>query len=67
MTLQPFVSLTALAAPFPEGQIDTDVIFPARFLLLMEKRGLGGTSSKNAAPRVASCWTRRPGTRRRSW
>jgi 3-isopropylmalate/(R)-2-methylmalate dehydratase small subunit len=41
MTLQPFVSLTALAAPFPEGQIDTDVIFPARFLLLMEKRGLG--------------------------
>lgn len=39
--IQPFIRLTAVAAPFPEGQIDTDVIFPARFLLLMEKRGLG--------------------------
>lgn len=41
MTVQPFVRLTAIAAPFPEGQIDTDVIFPARFLLLLEKQGLG--------------------------
>lgn len=41
MTLDPFRRLTAIAAPFREGQIDTDVIFPARFLLLMEKKGLG--------------------------
>lgn len=41
MSLEPFIRLTATAAPFPESQIDTDVIFPARFLLLMEKRGLG--------------------------
>ena len=41
MSLEPFVRLTSVAAPFPEGQIDTDVIFPARFLLLMEKKGLG--------------------------
>ncbi len=41
MTIEPFVRLTAIAAPFAEGQIDTDVIFPARFLLLMEKTGLG--------------------------
>ncbi|MDH2328680.1 3-isopropylmalate dehydratase small subunit [Cereibacter sp. SYSU M97828] len=39
--IEPFIHLTAIAAPFPEGQIDTDVIFPARFLLLLEKRGLG--------------------------
>lgn len=36
-----FTRLTAIAAPFPEGQIDTDVIFPARFLLLLDKKGLG--------------------------
>ena len=39
--MTPFVTLTAIAAPFPESQIDTDVIFPARFLLLPDKAGLG--------------------------
>lgn len=39
--MTPFARLTAIAAPFPEGQIDTDVIFPARFLLLLDKKGLG--------------------------
>lgn len=39
--MTPFTRLTAIAAPFPEGQIDTDVIFPARFLLLLDKKGLG--------------------------
>ncbi len=33
--------LEAVAAPLPEADIDTDVIFPARFLLLMDKAGLG--------------------------
>ena len=36
-----FETLTAVAAPFPESDIDTDVIFPARFLLLLDKAGLG--------------------------
>ena len=39
--MTPFSTLTSVAAPFPEAQIDTDVIFPARFLLLLDKAGLG--------------------------
>jgi 3-isopropylmalate/(R)-2-methylmalate dehydratase small subunit len=39
--MRPFGTLTSVAAPFPEAQIDTDVIFPARFLLLPDKAGLG--------------------------
>ena len=37
----PFTRLTALAAPLPEDNVDTDIILPARFLLLTEKKGLG--------------------------
>jgi 3-isopropylmalate/(R)-2-methylmalate dehydratase small subunit len=36
-----FVSLTSVAAPLPDVDIDTDVIFPARFLLLLDRHGLG--------------------------
>jgi 3-isopropylmalate/(R)-2-methylmalate dehydratase small subunit len=36
-----FTTLTSLAAPLPEADIDTDVIIPARFLLLLDKAGLG--------------------------
>ncbi len=36
-----FQTLTSVAAPLPEADIDTDVIFPARFLLLLDKAGLG--------------------------
>lgn len=36
-----FTTLAAIAAPLPEADIDTDVIFPARFLLHAEKEGLG--------------------------
>lgn len=36
-----FTKVTGVAAPFIEDGIDTDVIFPARFLLLMEKGILG--------------------------
>lgn len=39
--MQKFTSLTSVAAPLPEADIDTDVIFPARFLLLLDKAGLG--------------------------
>ena len=36
-----FQALRGVAVPFPESDIDTDVIFPARFLLLLDKAGLG--------------------------
>jgi 3-isopropylmalate/(R)-2-methylmalate dehydratase small subunit len=39
--MEKFVPLTSIAAPLPETHLDTDVIFPARFLLLPDKKGLG--------------------------
>lgn len=36
-----FTPLTGIAAPLDEANVDTDVIFPARFLLLLDKAGLG--------------------------
>jgi 3-isopropylmalate/(R)-2-methylmalate dehydratase small subunit len=36
-----FTALTSVAAPFPDADIDTDVVIPARFLLLPDKAGLG--------------------------
>ena len=39
--MTPFTELASIAAPLPGDNIDTDVIFPARFLLLPDKKGLG--------------------------
>lgn len=39
--MEEFTTLTSVAAPLPETHLDTDVIFPARFLLLPDKKGLG--------------------------
>ncbi len=39
--MQPFTTLTAIAAPLEEADIDTDIIYPARFLTITEKKGLG--------------------------
>lgn len=39
--MTPFTTLTGKAAPFPEDNVDTDIILPARFLLITEKTGLG--------------------------
>lgn len=39
--MEPFRLLSGMAAPLPEANIDTDIIFPARFLLLLDKKGLG--------------------------
>lgn len=39
--MEKFTVLTSVAAPLPEADIDTDIIFPARFLLLLDKAGLG--------------------------
>ena len=39
--MKPFDVFTSIAAPMPDADIDTDIIFPARFLTLTQKRGLG--------------------------
>ena len=39
--MRKFTTLTSIAAPLNETNIDTDIIFPARFLLIMDKLGLG--------------------------
>ncbi len=39
--MQPFVRLTSTAVALMEDNIDTDVIFPARFLLLLGRAGMG--------------------------
>lgn len=41
MSIQPFTTLQGKAAPMPEENIDTDIIFPARFLLITAREGLG--------------------------
>lgn len=41
MTMTPFSTLTGIAAPLIEDNIDTDVIYPARFLLITAREGLG--------------------------
>jgi 3-isopropylmalate/(R)-2-methylmalate dehydratase small subunit len=39
--MTPFDTVTAPALWLPEDRVDTDILYPARFLLVMEKRGLG--------------------------
>jgi len=39
--MKPFTTFTSIAAPLPEADVDTDIIFPARFLLLLDREGLG--------------------------
>ena len=39
--MRKFTTLHGIPAPLDEANIDTDIIFPARFLLLMNKKGLG--------------------------
>jgi len=39
--MEPFTRVTAAVASLPDRDIDTDIIFPARFLLITEKVGLG--------------------------
>lgn len=41
MTLQPFTPVSGRAAAIPEENVDTDIIFPARFLLITAREGLG--------------------------
>lgn len=39
--MKPFTRVKSVAAPMPDADIDTDIIFPARFLVLTQKAGLG--------------------------
>lgn len=41
MAMEPFIRLEGVAAPLPDDNIDTDIIFPARFLLITDREGLG--------------------------
>jgi len=39
--MEPFTTLTAIAAPMPMQNIDTDKVIPARFLKTIKRTGLG--------------------------
>ncbi len=39
--MEPFTTLASQVVAIEQSDIDTDVIFPARFLLLMDREGLG--------------------------
>jgi 3-isopropylmalate dehydratase small subunit len=39
--MRSFTCLTSVAAPLPQNDIDTDIIYPARFLLITRGDGLG--------------------------
>ena len=39
--MQPFTTLTGVAAPLPMANVDTDKIIPARFLKTIKRTGLG--------------------------
>ncbi len=39
--METFTRLTSIAASLPDANIDTDIIFPARFLVITAKLGLG--------------------------
>ena len=39
--MEPFTTLTGIAAPLPTNDLDTDVIYPGRFLSTVQRTGLG--------------------------
>jgi 3-isopropylmalate/(R)-2-methylmalate dehydratase small subunit len=39
--MESFTRLTGASASLPQANVDTDIIFPARFLLITAKKGLG--------------------------
>lgn len=39
--MTPFATLTAIAAPLPIDNVDTDMLLPARFLKTVSRKGLG--------------------------
>lgn len=39
--MTPFTTLRSVAAPLPEADVDTDILYPARFLVITRKTGLG--------------------------
>lgn len=45
--MEPFTTLTAIAAPLPMANVDTDKIIPARFLKTIRRTGLGAALFAN--------------------
>ena len=39
--MEPFTTLTGIAAPLPMANVDTDKIIPSRFLKTIARTGLG--------------------------
>jgi len=39
--MRPMTTVTGRAVSLPDADVDTDIIYPARFLLITEKQGLG--------------------------
>ena len=62
MGREPFTQVESTGLPIPEADIDTDIIFPARFLLLTAREGLGRYAfhdrryGEDGAPIVNSVW-----------
>ena len=47
--MQPFTKLTAIAAPLPMTNVDTDKIIPAKWLKTIKRTGLGVACSSPCA------------------
>jgi 3-isopropylmalate dehydratase small subunit len=65
--MTPFTTLRGVAAPMPDADIDTDIIFPARFLLLPPKTPLAAYAFRDL--RFDAQGQERPGfvLHRRPW
>ncbi len=50
MPVAPFTRLEAIARVLPDSDIDTDIIFPARYLVITAKAGLGRYAFSDHAP-----------------
>ena len=48
--MERFTSLEGVAVPFPKNHVDTDVIYPGRFLSTIQRQGLGHCTVTLAPP-----------------
>ena len=73
LTMEPFRMLSGMAAPLPEANIDTDIIFPAQIPSVARQEGARRASVQRARGRMvrkrigASSSTSRHSSARKSW
>ena len=69
--MQPFTTLSGVAAPLPMVNVDTDMIIPKQFLKTTKRTGLGSAlffeMRTDQTAQNLSCSTSRPIRRHRSW